>query len=93
MVLWRPLAEGRRVGFAVSRRIGSAVTRNRGRRRLREAYRREQGALQADIAVMFVARPAVINRRFADLVEEMRRTLGMLNRSAQRAKVPKEARS
>ena len=92
-MLWRPLAEGRRVGFAASRRIGSAVTRNRGRRRLREAYRREQGALHADVAVMFVARPAVVDRRFTDLLEEMRRTLGTLNRSAQRAKVAKETRS
>jgi ribonuclease P protein component len=93
VVLWRPLAEGRRVGFAVSRRIGSAVTRNRGRRRLREAYRREQGALHADVAVMFVARPGAVTRRFADLLEEMRRTLGTLNRSAQREKIAKESRS
>ena len=93
MVLWRPLAEGRRVGFAVSRRIGSAVTRNLGRRRLREAYRREQAALHADVAIMFVARPAVVNRRFTDLLEEMRRTLSTLNRSAQREKIAKESRS
>jgi hypothetical protein len=59
---------------------------------LREAYRREQAALQADVAVMFVARPALVTRRFGDLLEEMRRTLGALNRSAQREKISKESR-
>jgi ribonuclease P protein component len=68
------------------------VIRNRGRRRLREAYRREQAALHADVAVMFVARPALVTRRFGDLLEEMRRTLGTLNRSAQREKIAKESR-
>jgi hypothetical protein len=59
---------------------------------LREAYRREQAALHADVAVMFVARPALVTRRFGDLLEEMRRTLGTLNRSAQREKIAKESR-
>jgi len=91
-VLWQPSPRGRRIGFAVSRRVGGAVVRNRGRRRLREAYRREQGALHADVAVMFVARPGAINRRFADLLEDMRRTLGTLSRAAQREKTAKESR-
>ena len=84
MALWRPQAQGRRVGFAVSRRVGGAVARNRARRRLREAYRRQQQALQGSVAVVFVSRPAALTRRFADLLEEMRRTLETLSRGAQR---------
>lgn len=72
------------MGFAVSRRIGGAVERNRVRRRIREAYRREQRALRASVDVLFIGRPSVLSRRFTELVEEMRRTLEGLSRNARR---------
>jgi len=80
VALWRPREQGRRVGFAVSRRVGSAVDRNRARRRIREAYRRQQHALRASIDVVFISRPVVLTRRFTDLLEEMRQTLEALGR-------------
>jgi len=69
------------VGFAVSRRVGGAVVRNRARRRLREAYRRQQHVLRASVDVVFISRPVVLTRRFTDLLEEMRRTLEGLSRA------------
>ena len=76
--------EGRRVGFAVSRKVGSAVARNRARRRLREAYRREQEAVQVPVDAVFVARPAALTRRFVDLCGEMRAALDALGRGSAR---------
>ena len=69
------------MGFAVSRRVGGAVVRNRARRRLREAYRRQQHVLRANVDVVFISRPVVLTRRFTDLLEEMRRTLEGLSRA------------
>ena len=69
------------MGFAVSRRVGGAVVRNRARRRLREAYRRQQHVLRASVDVVFISRPVVLTRRFTDLLEEMRRTLEGLSRA------------
>jgi ribonuclease P protein component len=86
VALWRPREEGRQVGFAVSRRVGGGVARNRARRRLREAYRRQQGVLRAPVVVMFVARPNVLVRRFNDLLEEMRLALEVFNRGVGHAK-------
>ena len=80
VVLWQPREEGRRIGFAVSRKVGNAVARNRARRRLREVYRIQQETLVASVAAVFVARPSVLTRRFADLRDEMRLALGTLNR-------------
>ncbi len=73
------------MGFAVSRRTGGAVERNRVRRRIREAYRREQRALRASVDVLFIGRPSVLGRRFTELAEEMRHTLERLSRNACRA--------
>jgi len=80
VALWEARVEGRHVGFAVSRRVGGAVARNRTRRRIREAYRRQQQSLPEGIAVMFIGRPAALTRRFPILLEEMRRTLDSLGR-------------
>ena len=81
MALWQAQVEGRQVGFAVSRRVGGAVARNRTRRRIREAFRRQQQSLPEGIAVMFIGRPAALTRRFSLLLEDMRRTLDSLGRA------------
>ena len=82
MVLWRRRDQGRRIGFAVSRRVGKAVGRNRARRRIREAYRRQQHLLQGGVEVMFVARPLVLTREFPHLLADMREVLETLTRRA-----------
>ena len=88
MALWLPAGQGRQVGFAVSRRVRGAVGRNRGRRRLREAYRREQGALPSGLRVIFVGRPAVLTEPFTRLRGEMQHVIRLLARSARPAGAP-----
>lgn len=45
------------MAVAVSRRLGKAVVRNRIRRRLREAFRAEMGALREGLDVVVTALP------------------------------------
>jgi ribonuclease P protein component len=72
VLLWAR-ADGRRAAaFTASRRIGGAVRRNRARRRLREAYRREQGILAAQaVRLCFVARPGAVELPFPDLAGQV----------------------
>lgn len=72
VLLWRPDADGRKAGFAVSRRVGGAVERNRVRRRLREAYR-QSPRFPPNVMLVFVGRPAAGVAGFPDLVAEMER--------------------
>jgi ribonuclease P protein component len=85
VAVWRPGAQGPKVGFAVSRRVRGAVRRNRARRRLREAYRRQEGALPAGIQVVFVGRPASLTERFSRLLEDMQIVIARLSEAMRRA--------
>ena len=65
-----------RLGFTVTKKIGNAVVRNRTRRRLKEAARlllREQPL--AGVDVVLIGREATRRRRFADLMDDVRRAL------------------
>jgi len=70
------------VAFAVSRRLGTAAKRNRARRRIREAYRREQHTLRSGIEIVFVGRPTGLAKPFPALLQEMRSALAAISRSA-----------
>ena len=72
VALWRQSEGGRRAGFAVSRQVRDAVERNRVKRRLREAYRREQAHFPEHVDVVFIGRPLALRLPFDDLVVEMR---------------------
>jgi len=67
---------GPRVGLTVTRKVGGAVVRNRIRRRLREALR-----LTADLPLhqshdyVIVARREALGTSFADLQQELARSL------------------
>jgi ribonuclease P protein component len=72
-----------RVGFTATRKVGGAVVRNRAKRRLREAARAclpDLGFKGCDY--VFVARSDAPNRPFALLLEDVRRALAHLAKSA-----------
>lgn len=74
-----------RVGFTVSRKVGNAVRRNRARRRLRAAaaevlpeHRR------AGCDFVLIGRAGTIERRYADLVADLRTALARIGTKGSR---------
>lgn len=74
--LTRADTEPARVGFTVTRKIGNAVARNRARRRLKEAARMVlQGQALTGVDLVLIGREATGSRKFADLLDDLRRAL------------------
>lgn len=65
-----------RLGVVASKRVGPAVWRNRAKRRLREAFRLNRPDFQGKVDVVLVARRAVVNADWDDLVAELNRLAG-----------------
>lgn len=72
MVLWwHPrAAAGLRLGVVAGRKVGGAVQRSRARRRLREVFRRNRNVLVGDGDVVLVARSAVVNAPWDEVVRD-----------------------
>ncbi len=65
-----------RLGFTVTKKVGNAVVRNRTRRRLKEAARQHLRAHPlAGVDLVLIGRDTTRGRRFADLVDDLRRAL------------------
>ncbi|MBB5057386.1 ribonuclease P protein component [Granulicella aggregans] len=64
-------AEGARVGLTVGKVMGKAVDRNRIKRRMREAVRKNLGALTTPVDVVLHPRRSVIDLEFAVLEREV----------------------
>ena len=62
-----------RYGLVTSRRVGKAVARNRIRRRLRESLRKLP--LKTGWDIVFIARPAAAEAKYADIDKELKRLL------------------
>ena len=63
------------------RRLGGSVVRNRARRRLREAYRRQQSLAPPEgVRLCFIARSAALTRPFAELLDAVGHALGETRR-------------
>ena len=56
-----------RLGITVSVKLGHAVVRNRARRRLREVYRLNSGALKQGYDIILVARSRTISAGWKEL--------------------------
>jgi ribonuclease P protein component len=66
---------GLKLGLSVPRRVGIAVTRNRVRRRLREIFRRNRGALSGPGGHLVVnVRKSAAGATFVDLSEDFLET-------------------
>ncbi len=68
-----------RVGFTVSRKVGNAIRRNRARRRLRAAAAEvlpEHSRAGCDYVL--IGRAGTIERRYADLVADLRMALARI---------------
>lgn len=68
------------VGITATRKSGKAVVRNRGKRLVREAVRRNWGALPPGLDIIFHLRRGVDQATFADAEKEVLRLLGKLSR-------------
>ena len=75
---------GNRLGITVGTKLGHAVLRNRTRRRIREAYRLNEGRLVLGYDIVVVARVRACHSRYAELQRQFLRTadkLGLLEGS------------
>jgi ribonuclease P protein component len=65
-----------RLGFTVTKKVGNAVVRNRTRRRLKEAARLHlRDHPLAGVDLVLIGRDTTRGRRFADLLDDLRRAL------------------
>ena len=73
MVLWLREGEGAalRLGVVAGRKVGGAVQRARAKRLMREAYRRNRHRFSGPFDVVLVARRAILETRWEDLVKEL----------------------
>ena len=72
-----------RIGFTATRTVGSAVVRNRARRRLKEAVRAAADQAAPGVDYVVIARAGTLDRRFEDLIGDVRRAFAGLAREAQ----------
>ena len=68
-----------RLGITVSVKLGHAVVRNRARRRLREVYRLNRGALKEGYDFILVARHKTLTAPWKDLNATFVRLCGKLD--------------
>ena len=71
-----------RMGITCSVKLGGAVQRNRMRRRLREAYRLNEGRFLPGYDIVIVARSRALKRPFSTLEKEMLEVFGKLGMTA-----------
>ena len=85
-------AEPVRVGFTVSRKVGNAIRRNRARRRLRAVVAEvlpEHGRAGCDYVL--IGRAGTLDRRYADLVADLRTALARIGTRGSRGR-PRRSR-
>jgi ribonuclease P protein component len=84
-------AQGARVGLTVGKVMGKAVDRNRIKRRMREAVRKNLGALITPVDVILHPRRSVIDLEFGQLEREVNSVFKTIQKLA--ARMPPTAAS
>ncbi len=86
---------GPRIGITVGRVLGKAVLRTRIKRRIRNAVRLHLAPLSIPVDVVINPKKSALNVEFAQLAEELRRTLQVVQEKAQPADLagPPEGRA
>jgi ribonuclease P protein component len=78
----RPEGSPLRLGITASRKIGNSVQRSRARRLIREGFRAVFADLPDALDIVVIVRRPLGDRKMAALLEEWRRALPRLRRSA-----------
>lgn len=76
--------EWSRVGLTVSRKAGNAVRRNKWKRRLREIFRRNKGALPVGYDLVVIVRSSTRQHPHPDLARLRHEFVENANKAAQR---------
>ncbi|MCL4767551.1 MAG: ribonuclease P protein component [Hyphomicrobiaceae bacterium] len=76
-------APGARLGFTVSKKVGRAVVRNRIRRRLKAAARELMALAHPGVDYVIIARPAAVDRPYAELKADLAQALARVHRAAE----------
>ena len=70
-----------RVGFTASKKIGNAVKRNYAKRIMRSLINKQSSELASSFDYVFIARQAILNKKFYLIESEIMRALKHLNKS------------
>lgn len=73
-----------RIGLTVGKVMGKAVERNRIKRRMREAVRRNLGALHTPVDIVLHPKRSVIDMDFAELDREVRQVFRIIQASVEK---------
>jgi len=68
-----------KLGIIASRRFGGAILRNRAKRRIREAFRRNQSSFRRGISLVVLPRIAILNVSFASFEERFVQAIGKIS--------------
>lgn len=72
-----------KVGFSASKKVGNSVARNRARRRMREAARKNEQFFNKNLCYIFVAKEAIIQADFTQIVADTNYLINKANLKAQ----------
>ena len=68
-----------KLGIIASRSFGGAVLRNRAKRRIREAFRRNQSSFRRGISLVVLPREAIFNASFASFEDRFIQAIGKIS--------------